>query len=48
MSATEATVSRALLDCFQSQGPQYKTVTWARAGASALAGPARARFSPKL
>jgi hypothetical protein len=31
MSATEATVSRALSDCFQSQGPQYKTAARARA-----------------
>jgi hypothetical protein len=33
MSATKATVSRALSDFFQSQGPQYKTVAWARARA---------------
>jgi hypothetical protein len=31
MSATEATVSRALPDCFKSQGPRYKTAARARA-----------------
>jgi hypothetical protein len=46
MSAAEATVSRALSDCFKGQGPRYKTRT--RGGASALAGPARARFGPLL
>jgi hypothetical protein len=25
MSATEATMSRALLDCFKGQSPRYKT-----------------------
>jgi hypothetical protein len=31
MSATEATVSRALLDCFKGQGPRYKMAVRARA-----------------
>jgi hypothetical protein len=48
MSETEATVWRALSDCFKSQGPRCKTAAQARAGASALVGPVRARFSPLL
>jgi hypothetical protein len=49
MSAIEATVSRGLPDCFQSQGPQYKTVARARAGASSVfAGPSRTEMRPIL